>query len=370
MAIPGASRGQTDRRGFTLIELLVVIAIIGVLIGLLLPAVQAAREAARRAQCANNLKQMGLALHGYEGACGSFPMGFYSQAARDGCSNGYHPSDPSTNATTRGFSWELYILPYLERGAHFNALNFNLTWRSGRQGTAFASTAATFLCPSDSSALKIPPPNVQYMQSSYAGSAGSNELFAFTYAPPTNADRCGTLDADGIFGATAVTRLVDVRDGLSSIVMIGEAARFPNEPDYSVFNIGNVGGLWNGAAPAGGRAAWGDLRVSILAFTVPRLNAPPLIGPAGWDAGTRLPSCLLATSPLATDQPSWAFDPATGQVPCAALGQWGFRSPHPGGAHFLLGDGSVRFLRDSINPTTYRALGTRRGGEIVAADAY
>ena len=370
MTSPIPSPPRAGRRGFTLIELLVVIAIIGILIGLLLPAVQSAREAARRAQCASNLKQIGLALHGYEGTWGSFPMGYNFESVRDGCTNGYHPSDPSTNSTAKGFSWELFLLPFLERGAHYNALNFNRTWTSNRQGTAFSATVSTFLCPSDGLATKLPPPNVQFMQASYAAVAGSTEVFVFTYSPPTNADRCGILDADGAFGVTAVSRVADIRDGLSATLFLGESSRFPNEPGDSSFNIGNVGGIWLGAAEGIQPPVWGDLRISTLAFTVPRLNAPPLIGPRGWDPGTGLPDCLLSTSPLATDRPSWALDPSTGQVPCVNLGQWGFRSLHPGGAHFLFGDGSTRFLRESINLTTYRALGTRRGGEVVAADAY
>ena len=104
----------SNRRGFTLIELLVVIAIIGVLIALLLPAVRAAREAARRAQCTNNLKQMGLGLHNYEAVAGVFP-----------------PSDviakPGSRLTTRGFSVHCRILPFMEQGVAFNALNFNFS---------------------------------------------------------------------------------------------------------------------------------------------------------------------------------------------------------------------------------------------------
>src|SRR4051812_20415149 len=109
----------SPRRGFTLIELLVVIAIIGVLIALLLPAVQAAREAARRAQCTNNLKQIGLAIHNYEGAQGAFPMGNMTRSRTyDNC------------ATYWGHTWMNFILPYIESGTQYNAANFSRVYNS------------------------------------------------------------------------------------------------------------------------------------------------------------------------------------------------------------------------------------------------
>src|ERR1700712_5417564 len=104
-------RMARDRRAFTLIELLVVIAIIGVLVGLLLPAVQAAREAARRARCVNNLKQLGLAMHNYEGALGAFPMGYFDLTRQNQCDFG--------TRSTIGFTWECYVLPFLEGNAQF-----------------------------------------------------------------------------------------------------------------------------------------------------------------------------------------------------------------------------------------------------------
>ena len=138
---------RSQRRGFTLIELLVVIAIIAVLIALLLPAVQSAREAARRAQCVNNLKQLGLALHNYESANGAFPPA--------GQSCNYNTSPPSTQYVDGQWSCAARLLTYIEGGATFNAINFNLPYNdlTGANYTA-ASTAFSFLmCPS--SARKI-----------------------------------------------------------------------------------------------------------------------------------------------------------------------------------------------------------------------
>src|SRR3954466_10465266 len=143
-----ANRGI--RRGFTLIELLVVIAIIGVLIALLLPAVQAAREAGRRIQCTNNLKQMGIALHNYEGALGSFPSGEISTLIK--------PSwvMPAGNCNAappeRGPGWGLFALaaPYLEQQALANALNFSLSIPDPANGTVRATRVSVYVCPSDS----------------------------------------------------------------------------------------------------------------------------------------------------------------------------------------------------------------------------
>ena len=366
MTIPDSPRKPgRDRRGFTLIELLVVIAIIGVLIGLLLPAVQAAREAARRAQCNNNLKQIGLALQNYEGAFNTFPIGYFNTTPPN--------CDGSLNVTS-GHTWEAYVLPFMEGQGLFNAVNFSKTYFSMAQSTAFGTVTATYVCPSDSPA-EVLDPSLGFLktwQTSYSGSAGTTEVMFYGYNPPTNANRCGSLDSNGAFGVTQVSRIADVVDGMSSTIFVGETARFPNEPPGSNYNFGNIGGLWQGAPWTAAQSAWSDTRIMALAYPVPRINAPPAIGPAAWDVQSNIsvPLCLENTSPLATDQPSWALDRSTGQVPCRDMGQLGFRSFHSGGANFLFGDGSVKTLRDSINLTTYQALGTRKGNEVVSGDAY
>ena len=130
------------RRGFTLIELLVVIAIIGVLIALLLPAVQAAREAARRSQCVNNLKQMGLALENYHDALGCFPMSYCAK----------FPFVDGATDTANGWGWQTMILPQMEQGTLFSAVNFSLPVEGPQNTTVIQTRISSYLCPSD-----IPP---------------------------------------------------------------------------------------------------------------------------------------------------------------------------------------------------------------------
>ncbi|HEU5118030.1 MAG TPA: DUF1559 domain-containing protein, partial [Isosphaeraceae bacterium] len=138
-------------RGFTLIELLVVIAIIGVLIALLLPAVQAAREAARRAQCTNNMKQLGLSMHNYHDTMGSFPIG------RTGSGYSY-PGCPNTNRRT----WALSIMPYLELASVFNAVNFSQPFYDASNRTAVMTSISVYQCPSDPNNETIEEPTSAY----------------------------------------------------------------------------------------------------------------------------------------------------------------------------------------------------------------
>ena len=343
-------RSSALGRGFTLIELLVVIAIIAVLIALLLPAVQAAREAARRASCINNLKQIGLAVYNYESTSGSYPMGNITRSWVD---------DPNCGGIYYGHTAMSYILPYVEGTAQYNAINYSRPYNTFAQTTAFYNKVSTYLCPTDGTAVAIPPPFIATAQTSYAPVRGIRENLRWTQAPPNASNRCGANDSEGLFGANIAYRIAEVSDGTSNTMMFGETSRFKEEEAIgSHFSFWNVAGAWVGP-PWTGTPAWpGDVRVTGGAFVVPRLNAPPvLIGGPSCQDNVPAPHSL-----------NWSLPP--NNPPCLNLGQWGFRSRHPGGANFLFADGSVKFLKESVNYLTYRSLGTRANGEVLSADSY
>ena len=346
------------RRGFTLIELLVVIAIIAVLIALLLPAVQSAREAARRAQCVNNLKQIALACHNYESAQGCFPMG-----------NRYMNTLESNNCTDQnywgGWSAFAYVLPFLEGGNQFGAINFSGSASSVRNTSIMRARIAAFICPSD---LESPTPatTVAYAsQCSYAMSRGTQEnvycnwaLASFPDPGAENPQNCNAALGNGMFGADAVVKVSGVTDGTSNTTLFGEAARWIGDVASGYGSWGHVS--VTNYSSASYNSAWpGDLRPRAGKFTYPRLNSPPdktgnLISSVfGCDGGNGIPTSWLKNCPQAL-----------------TLGQWSFHSLHPGGANFAFADGSVKFIKDSVSDGAYQALGTRAGGEVVGSDAY
>jgi prepilin-type N-terminal cleavage/methylation domain-containing protein/prepilin-type processing-associated H-X9-DG protein len=371
---------KTRRRGFTLIELLVVIAIIAVLIALLLPAVQAAREAARRAQCTNNLKQIGLAISNYESANGSFPVGSVQDATQ--------PVVPKLAF----FSHSMFslMLGYMEGTSIYNAINFSIP--SGGHNfmgldagainnTGLIARINSFVCPSDFDQTPYPYGTAAgqstngYAQSSYAGSAGTFDIWRwYCGIPPTppyggscpnaNATR---IYSDGVFMENVCFRVAAITDGTSNTIFVGEFARFRNDPDM-IFNTRSRAQWFRSNYPD---PSGQTFRGEGLASTVPRINAPfqPM-------DNTNFPGAISTTG----DVDSWLFN--TGGVDYRQLGQYGFRSQHPGGANFLFGDGSVHFLKETIdmgspayNPPQvnigiYRKLSTRGKGEVISADAY
>lgn len=364
-------RLRARARGFTLIELLVVIAIIGVLIALLLPAVQAAREAARRAQCVNNLKQLALALHNYDSANGSYMPGFWRQmypsgAFRDACG----PLIP--------------LLLYMEQANIYNAYNSQLGMYCAMNNTVNGAAVGTLWCPSDGAIIglqhmysggNIDGSDLPMRYSSYAGCMGTWDLFPSGADPnfvakitgqngmffyigypswPTNPNGLGFNP-----GSIAPVKLAMVTDGTSNTIVYGERAHglFSQSPgpdgntdffDWNWWTSGNYG--------------------DTIFTTLFPINPQKKIG-NGNDLGSQGDNFVLAAS-----------------------------SFHPGGANFAFLDGSVRFLKDSINGWPYRnsdgqpiglitnangtysiapgtqgvyqALSTRSGGEVVSADAY
>jgi prepilin-type N-terminal cleavage/methylation domain-containing protein/prepilin-type processing-associated H-X9-DG protein len=374
----GRAVRATRRRGFTLIELLVVIAIIAGLIALLLPAVQAAREAARRAQCVNNLKQMGIALHNYHDQNGSFPLG--------GVNVG--PTAISWQSGTNGLSWRALILPQLEQNSVYNALNTSVPVSSNTVNTyagytVWMTVANVWLCPSDATnnggqrpsftvdanngqyPINNPPSNpatrapaTTIPVSNYAGSFGDNQVIGglFKGNNPWETPACGTPAAGqpqigypGFWGSTY---------RCDTLATTGGSLR--GFFDYRSGQVVNMAGVTDGSSSS-----------IMVGEVIPQQAADSnLYCLNGGTAGVTVP-LNWNTSGVPGQYPGCTIDFGSSVWGCRFSPAYkGFKSYHPGGANFLFGDGSVKFLKNSINRITYAALGSTRGNEIIGADAY
>jgi len=359
MKVSTSDQSGRQRFGFTLIELLVVIAIIAVLISLLLPAVQAAREAARRAQCVNNLKQIGLACHNYESSQGSFPMG-----NRYIDNTSYASQSPCSGSSWFGHSAFGYILPFIEGGSQYAALNYSHVGNSSTNTTTYFTLVSSYLCPSD---MPAPPYSTPWAQASYGMSRGTQENIYENWASTSfpdpsapNPTKCNAALGNGMFGAEGVIKISNVTDGTSNTTLFGETSRLPNDPAKGInwyhftaaFSTTNIGG-------------WGfanEVRIETGAFTYPDINAPP-------DTTGVYQNQVFCSCGTGACIPSDWLDPKCFQL-VKKLGQFAFRSYHPGGANFVFADGSVKFIKQSINTQAYMALGTRAGGEVISSDSY
>ncbi len=379
------------RAGFTLIELLVVIAIIAVLIALLLPAVQAAREAARRAQCTNNLKQLGLASANYHDVHGALPGGGYT-------ADNYYPGGTSVGAGNNepNFSCFVRMLPNFEQSAMYNGVNFSLNWKSPDNFTIAGVGLNTLMCPSDPDAAVAVsftaiaaaatatsssnpygfgvPGNFVQQYASYGGVAGLWNLTVKTTDgnPPGSTYAARYADQYGVIFCQSSINYRDVTDGTSNTFLIGERSHTQFKKQLLPANDAN-------AAKSAAQAQIEQMKQPLYGF---------------WQSGQPSSSQIQAfRQPNPQDQSVSDGGAGTAEASDPSSG-------HPGGVNFAFCDGSVRFIKNTINcwpmqsgtnhplyvayngstwnlrtdiPVSlgiFQSLATRAGGEVISADSY
>ena len=318
------NRPRIRPSGFTLIELLVVIAIIAVLVALLLPAVQAAREAARRVQCVNNLMQIGIAMKNYESAFEALPSG------------SVNPTGPIVDAP-KGyhFNWICQILPYLDARPVYRRLDFKADLYAPQNGTARAVMLNVLLCPSSSFPVRMastgPTPSIGGEPALTSYAACHNDVEAPIDVKNT-----------GVFYLNSRTRYEDIEDGASNTIFFGEKLAEDTE-------LGWASGTRSTLRNMGWR-----INTTIRTIVTPAgsIGSEDGAGNAGPPGPNQVAKAVQNTPDAAK--------PIVG----------GFASKHSGGANFGLGDGSVRFIKNTSSPRILQLLGNRSDGDLLSADQF
>ena len=291
------TRSSAKSRGFTLIELLVVIAIIGVLVALLLPAVQQAREAARRTQCKNNLKQIGLALHNYHDAYNQFPPSMIFQTQ-------YLTARGNRPLRANGWAWTSFILPYIDQAPLYNQLNFNTSLVTAENQIPIATKLQVAVCPSVPAINycvvgAINKPGI--LATNYVANSGSYSLSAYYNS--------SGVRKNGVFVEDARIGIRDITDGTSNTIAVGETVFWGNGDTANTFY-------------------WDPSWFGRVQAAIPTSDCP---------------ECITRNGSVRMNPPS---------IASAVVLRNAFSSKHVGGAQFLLTDGSVRFISESINTTS------------------
>jgi prepilin-type N-terminal cleavage/methylation domain-containing protein/prepilin-type processing-associated H-X9-DG protein len=358
---------RSRARGFTLIELLVVIAIIAVLIALLLPAVQSAREAARRAQCTNNLKQLGLACHNYESTNGVMPMGTV------------YPCNVGQTCQGWGHGYLVPLLQYFEQSVLYNAYNCSVGSNGVANGiwvantTVFLTQVNSFLCPSDTPQLKTVL--VNYM----ANMGGPFALYGYSGIIVPNAGLGAGSPPATVSGLPSATcgpiKIRDITDGMSNTAMISEGASGTSNLNGALAGSGKAElRAWFSITTTDYTPSAAGIQTYLAACKSIPSGTAPVSGIRGqyWYLG--YPAYVNYNFYNHAGPPN-SRSCNTGVLAGNTWGMdyWGTNPPssyHPGGVNIGFGDGSVRFVKDTVGQQAWWGIASRNGGETISADAY